>query len=135
MRKRNKQYGSGASDYVNSYYAWGVDPAQLTNATLSNINNSPMFNPLQSNTISPTGTSGIIPTGAYYNSFTPININNPIGPPTQSGGKPVLYITKNGKEITNPWIAHVYQFAENNNMTYANALKDTRVKQTYSSYT
>lgn len=134
-KRQQKQKGGGSTDYVQSFYAHGVDPAQLSRFTLNNINKAPMFNPLRSNTIIPTGTSGIIPTGAYYNSIAPLNIKNPIGPPTPSsiqlGGGKVLHVTKTGKEITNPWIAHVYKFADVNGLTYSQALKNPRVKQGY----
>jgi len=80
MNKNQK--GSGSSDYVQSFHAYGVDPAQLSIFTKKNIDNAPMFNPLKANTIIPTGTSGVVPTGAYYNSITPSQVNNTVGPPT-----------------------------------------------------
>jgi hypothetical protein len=111
-----------------------------------------MFNPLQENTIIPTGTSGIIPTGSYYNALSHKPVTNSLGPPTpgkiQMGGKrlankktvkktvkkatgPVLYTTKTGKTITNPWIAHVYKFAETKGIKYSSAMKDPNVKNGY----
>ena len=96
-RCHRQQKGGGSTDYAHSFYSYGVDPAQLSRFTLKSINQSPMFNPLQTNTVIPTGTSGIIPTGAYYNSIAPVNLRNPLGPPTpgpiQMGGesKPVCH--------------------------------------------
>ena len=131
---KRQQKGAGSTDYAQSFYAYGADPAQLSRFTLNNINNAPMFNPLQSNTIIPTGTSGVIPTGAYYNSIASPYLNNSLGPltpgPIQMGGG-VYYVTKNGKQITNRWIAHVYKYAEHNGLTYGDALKDSRVKASY----
>lgn len=130
-----RQKAGGSTDYAQSFYAYGVDPAQLSKFTLNNINQAPMFNPLQTNTIFPTGTSGIIPTGAYYNSITPTNLQNSLGPPTQPkiqlGGGHVYFVTKKGKQITNPWIAHVFKFSEKHGIDYSKALKDPRVKKSY----
>lgn len=140
MKKNNKQRrqqkGAGSSDYSGSFHSWGADPAQLSRFTLSQINKAPMFNPLQTGTVIPTGTSGIIPTGSYYNQFAPMHSRNSVGPPTpgfaQLGGTgPVLYVTKNGKQITNPWIAHVYKYAQDNGLKYSQALKDPKVKIGY----
>lgn len=134
-KKKSKQYGGGSSDYVQLFHSYGADPAQLSRFTLRNIDNAPMFNPLSTHTIFPTGTSGIIPTGSYYDNIAPTNVNNTIGPPTpgniQMGGGNVYYVTKEGKEITNRWIGHVYKFAETHNMTYPQALKDPRAKKSY----
>lgn len=135
MKKNRQQRGAGSTDYAQSFYAYGVDPAQLSRFTLNHINDAPMFNPLQTNTIIPTGTSGIIPTGAYYDQISPINLQNSLGPPTpgfiQMGGGRIHYVTKKGKKITNPWIAHVYKYAETHNMSYGAALKDPKVKLGY----
>ena len=127
--------GGGSTDYAQSFYAPYADPAQLSRFTLQYINQSPMFNPLETNTIIPTGTSGIIPTGAYYDAIAPIAIQNSMGPPVaqyaQLGGGNIRYVTKTGKEITNRWIAHVFQYADRHNISYSQALKDKRVKETY----
>jgi hypothetical protein len=133
---RRQQKGAGSSDYSGSFHSWGVDPAQLSREILKNIGGAPMFNPLMANTIIPTGTSGIIPTGAYYNSMAPPYVANSLGPPTPSfaqlGGKgPVLYTSRTGKQITNPWIAHVYKYAEDHGLKYSQALKDRNVKRGY----
>ncbi len=136
-RKRN-QKGGGASDYSGSFHSLYADPAQLSKFTLKYINQAPMFNPLQTNTIIPTGTSGIIPTGAYYDAIAPLTIQNSIGPPVaqyaQLGGnskKKAIYITKAGKKINNKWIAHVFIQADLNNLSYSQALKDPKTKKTY----
>ena len=42
-----------------------MSPAELSLYTLKYIDQAPMFNPLEFNTVMPTGTSGIIPTGVY----------------------------------------------------------------------
>jgi len=132
---KQRQRGGGSTDYAQSFYAPYADPAQLSRFTLNYIDQAPMFNPLQTNTIIPTGTSGVIPTGAYYDAIAPLTIQNSIGPPVaqyaQLGGSEVLYVTKNGKKITNRWIAHVFKYAEKHNISYSQALKDPDVKKTY----
>lgn len=141
--KRKKccnQRAGGSTDYAQLFYSYGADPAQLSRMTLSAINKAPMFNPLKSGTVFPTGTSGIIPTGSYYASTAPLATRGMI-PMTpgyiQMGGdalpksKRVLYTTREGKEITNPWIAHVYKFAELHNISYNSALKHPNIKDGY----
>jgi hypothetical protein len=86
---RKQQKGGASSDYASLWHAQGADPAQLSRYTLSHIDKAPMFNPLQSNTVIPTGTSGIIPTGAYYDAVAPMIVSNNNGPTTaqnQTGG-------------------------------------------------
>lgn len=126
-QKRCQQKGAGSTDYTQSFYAYGADPAQLSRFTLGSINRAPMFNPLQTNTVFPTGTTGIIPTGAYYDAMSPVTLRNSLGPPTpgfiQMGG--------NIKRTTNPWVEHVRQYAHKNGLTYAQALKDPEVKKGY----
>ena len=58
----------GSSDFTHSFYAQTVvgGPAALTKHTLDNIDKSPMFNPLSTNTAFPTINTGIIPNGLYY---------------------------------------------------------------------
>lgn len=86
-----KQRGAGSSDYSGLFHAWSADPAQLSRFTLKHIDQAPMFHPLDPNTVIPTGTSGIIPTGTYYDAIAPANVQNSLGPPTpravQMGGK------------------------------------------------
>jgi hypothetical protein len=135
--KKSKQHqkGGGSTDYAQLFYAPYADPAQLSRYTLKYIDQAPMFNPLETNTIIPTGTSGIIPTGAYYDAIAPLTLQNSIGPPVaqyaQLGGGDVKHVTKKGKKITNPWIAHVFKHAEQNGISYSQALKDPNVKKTY----
>jgi hypothetical protein len=132
---RRHQKGGGSTDYAQLFYAPYADPAQLSRFTLQYIDKAPMFNPLETNTIIPTGTSGIIPTGAYYDAVAPLTIQNSIGPPVaqyaQLGGSDVLYVTQKGKKITNSWIAHVFKYAEKNNVSYSQALKAPDVKKSY----
>jgi hypothetical protein len=139
MKHRRQQKGGGSSDYSHSFYAYGADPAQLSRFTLNSINSAPMFNPLRTGTMIPTGTSGIIPTGAYYDSMAPMNIGNSLGPPVpgiiQMGGSSIKYITRSGKQITNAWIAHVYKYSEEHGITYSQALKDPHVKAGYTKST
>lgn len=86
-----KQRGAGSSDYSGLFHAWSADPAQLSRFTLKHIDQAPMFHPLDPNTVIPTGTSGIIPTGTYYDAIAPATVQNSLGPPTpravQMGGK------------------------------------------------
>ena len=132
---RKQQKGAGSSDWVGSFHAMGADPAQLSRFTLRNINNAPIFHPLQTGTIIPTPLDGIIPTGAYYDAMAPYSLSNPIGPPTPSyaqlGGGPTSYVTKKGKMVSNPWVIHVLQFSEKNGITYSQALKDKNVSKGY----
>lgn len=60
-------YGGRGSQYVGDFYAQTAvgGPRAISYATLKYIDNSPMFNPLADNTVMPTTTSGIIPTGLY----------------------------------------------------------------------
>jgi hypothetical protein len=85
------QRGAGSSDYSGLFHSWSADPAQLSRFTLKHIDQAPMFHPLDPNTVIPTGTSGIIPTGTYYDAIAPANLQNSLGPPTpravQMGGK------------------------------------------------
>lgn len=60
-------YGGRGSQYVGDFYAQTAvgGPRAISYATLQYIDNSPMFNPLADNTVMPTTTSGVIPTGLY----------------------------------------------------------------------
>uniref|UniRef100_A0A6C0BK19 Uncharacterized protein n=1 Tax=viral metagenome TaxID=1070528 RepID=A0A6C0BK19_9ZZZZ len=134
-KQRNccRQKGAGSSDYVGSFHAWGADPAELSRFTLKHIDQAPVFHPLETGTIIPTGTSGVIPTGSYYDAVSPSFVKNSLGPAAQQGGgnSHVYYTTKAGKEITNPWIAHVYRYAEEHGIKYNEALKTPAVKKGY----
>ncbi len=64
---QSKQSG-GSSSYVGLFYASGPvgGPGAISRATLSGINNAPMFNPLSATATIPTlPSTGIIPNGAY----------------------------------------------------------------------
>lgn len=131
---KKTQSGGGSSDYVQLFHAWGADPAELSRYTKHYIDQAPMFNPLQANAMIPTGTTGIIPTGTYYQDMAPLRLENSLGPPTAQtagGGEQVFYTTKKGKPISNPWIAHVYRFADSHNITYTQALKDPHIRVGY----
>lgn len=67
------QRGGGASDFRHSANAVVMDPRALSDLTLRNIDRSPMFNPLQPNTVIPTGVSGIVPEGVYYMNAQQLN--------------------------------------------------------------
>jgi hypothetical protein len=136
--RRSKQRAGGASDYVGSFHSPYADVQQLSNFTLKYIDQSPMFRPLEQNTMIPTGTSGIIVTGAYYDSVAPLTVENSIGPPTAMGmqmggakGKVLCVSKKTGKEITNPWICHVFKFAEAHGINYSKALSHPDIKKGY----
>jgi hypothetical protein len=63
----------GASDYMHSFYSRSVSggPGPLTRATLDNINNAPMFHPLQANAVIPTlPSTGIVPSEVYLANMT-----------------------------------------------------------------
>lgn len=138
-----KQKGGGSTDYAGLWYSPYADPAQLSRFTLKYIDQAPMFHPLETGTIIPTGTSGIIPTGTYYDAVAPLTLQNSIGPPVaqyaQFGGKKQSnvskqkhYLTTSGKVITNPWIAHVFKFADEHGLKYSQALKHPDITKTYS---
>lgn len=63
--KRNQKGGS--SDWMHSFYAHTAigNNAAITRAGLKTIDQSPMFNPLSANTVFPTESTGIVPTGLY----------------------------------------------------------------------
>lgn len=65
-KRRNQQHGG--SDWRHSSHAVIVEPGTITRLTLSEIDNAPMFHPLQTNTKVPMGyvTTGIVPEGIYY---------------------------------------------------------------------
>ena len=65
MRRRN-QRGGASSDWKHSANAVYIQPGNLTRLTLSRIDQAPMFNPLEYNTIIPTIATGIYPEGIYY---------------------------------------------------------------------
>ena len=65
IKKLYEQRGSGASDYSGSFHAWTADNSQLSNYSLQNINNSPLFHPFSNNSFA-TPTTGIVPTGQAY---------------------------------------------------------------------
>src|SRR3990167_3372720 len=60
------QKGGASTDYASLFYAQTAigGPAAISRSTLKYIDRTPMFNPLESNTIIP-GSSGIIPTGLF----------------------------------------------------------------------
>lgn len=60
-----KQTGGGSSAWRNSALIYSVSPEVISQLTLKDIDNSPMFNPLQTGTIIPMGhiSTGILDTG------------------------------------------------------------------------
>lgn len=148
-KKSYQQKGGASTDYAALFHSSSVDPSQLSRYTLQHIDQSPMFNPLSTGTTIPTPTSGIVPTGAYYDSIAPLTIQNSQGPPVaqyaQLGGRShrtqrqhggtIYYTNAQGKNITNPWIAHVYKFAETHKINYGQALKHPKIKLGYKKVT
>lgn len=66
---RPKQYGgASASDFRSSSMARYVQPGAITKLTLAEIDQAPMFHPLEYGTKIPMGyvSTGIIPEGIYY---------------------------------------------------------------------
>jgi hypothetical protein len=66
------QKGGDSSAYSSVFYAQGAvgGPAAISRATLSGINNAPMFNPFNQNASIPTlPSTGIVPNGAYLMSM------------------------------------------------------------------
>jgi len=128
MGKNNKQMkGGGASSYSGLFHAPYINNAELSRYTLSHINNAPIFNPFSNNTVIPTGTSGIIPTGAYYDAVSPLVVQNTVGPVTglYGGGKSA------NTKTSNQWIEHVKSCAIKRNMSFPDAMKDIRTRQEY----
>lgn len=62
-----KQTG-GASAWRHNALNYSVSPEVISQLTLKDIDNSPMFNPLQVDTTIPMGhiSTGIVPEGIYY---------------------------------------------------------------------
>jgi hypothetical protein len=63
----------GASSYMGLFYASGPvgGPGAISRATLSGIDNAPMFNPLSASATIPTlPSTGIVPNGAYLSNMT-----------------------------------------------------------------
>jgi len=63
-----KQHGGAASDWRHNALNYSVSPEVISQLTLKDIDKSPMFNPLQYNTVVPMGyiSTGIVPEGIYY---------------------------------------------------------------------
>jgi len=66
--KHFQQTGGASSGWRHSSMARYVQPGALTKLTLAEIDQSPMFNPLEYNTKIPMGyvSTGIVPEGIYY---------------------------------------------------------------------
>jgi len=81
--KRCNQIGGGASLYSSNFYTQTAigGNAAITRAGLETIGQAPMFNPLSDNTVFPTVSTGIVPSGLYY-----ANVANTSTPFTQLGG-------------------------------------------------
>jgi hypothetical protein len=88
MSKEKKGCGcskqKGGSQYRQLFYAQTAvgGPAAISAATLSVIDQTPMFNPLQTDTVIP-GPTGIIPTGLYLAGTASVKKQEP---KEQSGG-------------------------------------------------
>jgi len=65
MTKSNSNQVGGTSDFSSLWRSWEMSPAELSRITLERIDCAPMFNPLRTGTVIPTGNSGITPTGVY----------------------------------------------------------------------
>jgi len=137
-QSRSQQKGGGSTDYTGLWYAPSADPAQLTRYGLQYVDRSPMFNPLQTKTIFPTPTSGVIPVGIFYDSIAPLEIPTSIGPPVAQyaqlgGAKNGRSSTKakTGAKKTSPWIAHVKNFATTRGLNYAQALRHPDISKGY----
>ena len=65
---RKQQTGGAASDFRNSAIQLHLTPDVITKLTLADIDQSPMFHPLEYNRRVPMGyvTTGIVPEGIYY---------------------------------------------------------------------
>lgn len=71
--KSSKEMTGGSSDWLHSFHADTIfgGPRALSQATLKYIDQAPMFNPLQANTVIPTLPSvGIVPNAAYLGALT-----------------------------------------------------------------
>lgn len=62
-----KRQAGGNSDWMHSSNSISLQPGPLTKVTLQYIDQAPMFNPFQFNTVIPTANiTGIYPQGIYY---------------------------------------------------------------------
>lgn len=63
-----QQTGGAASAWRHNALNYSVSPEVISQLTLKDIDNSPMFNPLQTGTVIPMGhvSTGILPQGIYY---------------------------------------------------------------------
>jgi hypothetical protein len=122
MKNKKNMVGGGSSDYSGSFHAYTADPSSLSRYTLSNINNTPLFNPFNSSATFATGTSGIIPTGQYY-----------MGPMSNSLGlgSSGMGMSGGSKKSSNAWVNHVKKCCDKYGLTYKEALSDPRTKRTY----
>jgi len=68
QQQRRQQQGGAGSGWRNSSHARYVQPGTITQLTLNEIDQAPMFNPLQTGTKIPMGyvSTGIVPEGIYY---------------------------------------------------------------------
>ncbi len=138
-QSRRNQKGGASSDYVGLWHSVGADPAQLSRYTLKYIDQAPLFNPLQVNTILASGTTGIIPTGAYLDSIAPLTVQNSLGPPLASSGqlgggcqsRRRNHQQSGVNKFNNNWITHVKNFATKNQINYAKALQHPNVRKGY----
>lgn len=85
-KKCGKQKGGAGSSFVGQFYASTVvgNNAMLSKVTNQNIGKAPMFNPLKTDVVIPTGTTGIIPTGLYLSNTPTVTTTSTPNP--QSGG-------------------------------------------------
>jgi hypothetical protein len=104
---RNLEGGS-SSDYSLSFHANSMNNASLSQYTLKNINQTPLFNPFNINSNFATPTNGITPTGAYY-----------------------MNTLHGGNKKNNPWITHVKHCQNKYGLSYKDAMCDPRTKQSY----
>ena len=81
-----------------------------------------MFNPLRLGTAPATPTDGLIPTGIHLGNFPAPQNYYPVSRP--------LYLVGGGVK-ENQWVTHVKQFANKNNLTYGDALKNLKCKASY----
>jgi len=101
--RRSRMKGGASSNYVGLFHASSPTNVQdLSKLTLQNINKAPVFNPLQKNTVFPTGTSGVIPNGPYYMECA--QASKGLGLINQFGrGRKTQKIKSMGRKISSPF--------------------------------
>lgn len=127
----SKQYGGGSTGFANLWYSVTPNNLHMLNKyTSDNLNNTPMFNPLKSDTTFATPTSGIIPTGIYLGNKITTNYQ-----PSQP-----LYLTGGGGSMTqktnddDDWYEFSRLYSKQYKMSHQSAINSKECQQLYKTW-